>query len=91
MKNEYNELDLDMKRPHEGNGSEIGNVQRKMTMFVRQQAVEEIVSKLAMADGFPIITITKCYNKSEFIKKSLSEKGMILPKNPSHVMSMIKK
>ena len=34
LQNSHKELDLDMKRPHEDTGSEIGNVQRKMTMFV---------------------------------------------------------
>ena len=33
LKNEYNELYLDMKRPHEDNGLEIGNVKIKMTML----------------------------------------------------------
>ena len=39
LKNASKELDLDMKRPHEATGSETGNVQRKMTMFVKKQAV----------------------------------------------------
>ena len=87
LKNAHKELDLDVKRLDEDTGSEIGNVQRKMTMFVKQQAVEEIVPKLPTVDGFSINAITK----SEFIRKSLSEKGMVLPKTPFHVMSMIKK
>ena len=41
-------------------------------MFVKQQAVEEIVSKLATVGGFSINAITK----SEFIRKLFSEKGM---------------
>ena len=65
LKNAYKELNLDMKHPHEDTVSEIGNVQRKMMMFVKQQAVEEIVSKLATVDGFSINAITK----SEFIRK----------------------
>ena len=77
LKNAHKELDLDLKHSHENTGSETGNVQRKMTMFVKKQAVEEIVSKLATVDGFSINVITK----SEFIRKSLSEKGMVLPKN----------
>ena len=56
-------------------------------MFVKQQAVEEIMSKLATVDGFSINAITK----SEFIRKSLSEKGIVLPKNSSYAMNMIKK
>ena len=40
-----------------------------------------------MVGGFSINAITK----SESIKKSLFEKGMVLPKNFSRVMSMIKK
>ena len=40
-----------------------------------------------MVDGFSINTITK----REFIRKSLSEKNMVLPKNSSHVVNMIKK
>ena len=87
LKNAHKELDLDIKHPHEDTRLEIGNVQRKMTMFVKKQAFKEIVSKLAMVDGFSINAITK----SEFIRKSLSKKGMVLPKNPSHVMNMIKK
>ena len=87
LKNAHKELNLNMKRPHEDTRSEIGNVQRRMMMFVKQQAVEEIVSKLASVDGFSINAITK----SEFIRKLLPEKGMVLPKNPSHVMNMIKK
>ena len=43
----------------------IGNVKRKMTMFVKQQAVEEIMSKPAMVDGFSINATTK----SELIRK----------------------
>ena len=54
LKNAHKELDLDMKRPHKDTGSEIGNVQIKMMMFVKQQAVEEIVSKLPTVDGFSI-------------------------------------
>ena len=87
LKSAHKELNLNMKRPHEDTRSEIGNVQRRMMMFVKQQAVEEIVSKLASVDGFSINAITK----SEFIRKLLPEKGMVLPKNPSHVMNMIKK
>ena len=56
-------------------------------MFVKQQAFEDIVSKLATVDGFSINAITK----SEFIRKSLSEKGMVLQKTPFHVMNTIKK
>ena len=56
-----------------------------MTMFVKQD-IEKTVSKLSTVDGFSINAITK----SEFIRKLLSEKGMVLPKNPSHVMNMIK-
>ena len=87
LKNAHKELGLDMKRPHEDTASEIENVKRKMTMFVKQQAVEEIVSKLTTVDGFSVNAITK----SEFIRKSLSEKGMVLPKNPFHVMNITKK
>ena len=54
-----------MKRPHEDTGFEIGNMHRKMTMFIKQQAVEETVLKLATVDGFSTNTITK----SEFIIK----------------------
>ena len=56
-------------------------------MFVKQQAIEEIVSKLATVDGFSINAVTK----SEFIRKLLSEKGMVLPKYLSNVMNMIKR
>ena len=67
-----------MKRPHEDTGSEIGNVQRKMTVFVKQQAVEEIVSKQATVDGFSINAIKKknllknhCPKKACYYQKTL--------------------
>ena len=77
LKNAHKDLDLNMKLPHEDTGSETGNVQRKKKMFVEKQVVEEIVSKQATVDGYSINVITK----SEFIRKPLSEKGMVLPKN----------
>ena len=66
LKNAHKEKDLDMKCPLKDTGSEIGNVQRKMMMFVKQKTVEEIVSKLTTVDGFSINALTK----SEFIRKS---------------------
>ena len=56
-------------------------------MCKQQQGFEEIVSKLANGGWL----LYKCHKKSEFIRKSLSEKGMVLQKNPSRVMNMIKK
>ena len=53
-----------MKCPHKDTGLEIGNVQKKKSIFVKQQAIEEIVSKLTTVGGFSINTITK----SEFIQ-----------------------
>ena len=66
LKNAHKEKDLDMKCPHKDTGSEIGNVQRKMMMFVKQQTVEEIVLKLAAVDDLSVNALTK----SEFIRKS---------------------
>ena len=86
LKNAHKDLDLNMKRPYEDTGSEIGDVERKMTIFVKKQAVEKIVLKIGTV-AFLKNTITK----SEFIRKSLSEKGIVLPKKPSHVMNNIKK
>ncbi|XP_065682373.1 zinc finger BED domain-containing protein 3-like [Hydra vulgaris] len=73
LKNTHKDLDLNMKRLLEDTGSENKIVQKKITLFVKQQTIEEIVSKLATVDGFSINAITK----SEFIRKSLSEKGML--------------
>ena len=47
-----------MKRPNKDTGLEIGNVQRKMMMFVKQRTVEEILSELIMVDGFSRDNIT---------------------------------
>ena len=52
-----------------------------------KHAHKELNLDLAAVDGFSINDITK----SELIRKSLSEKGMVLPKNSSHVMNMLKK
>lgn len=40
---------------------------------------------MAAVNGFSINAITK----SEYIRKTVCDKGMILPKNPPHVMNMV--
>ena len=59
-------------------------VQQKLMFFIRKDTREELVTKLAAVDGFLINAITK----SEFIGQSFSEKGFVLPKNPSDVMAV---
>ena len=59
-------------------------VQQKLTFFIRKDTREELVTKLDVVDGFSINAITK----SEFIRQSFSEKGFVLPKNPSDVMGL---
>ena len=60
-------------------------VQQKLTVFIRKDTREELVTKLAAVDGFSINAIIK----SEFIRQSFSEKGFVLPKNPSDVMGLV--
>ena len=60
-------------------------VQQKLTFFIRKDTLEELVTKLPAVDGFSINAITK----SEFIRQSFSEKGFVLPENPSDVMSLV--
>lgn len=88
LKNSHKEVEIELnkKRPNEDADFEVRNVQRKITSFIKKESIEEIVSKLAAVDGFSINAIAK----SEYIRKTLSDKGMILPKNPSHVMNMVK-
>ena len=60
-------------------------MQQKLTFFIRKDTREELVTKLAAVDGFSINAITK----SESIRQSFSEKGFVLPKNPSDVMGLV--
>ena len=48
---------------------------------------EEIVAKLVAVDGFPPSVVCK----SEFICQTFSDKGMLFPKNPNHVMKLVYK
>ena len=80
LKNAHKELDLDMKYPHKDTGSEIGNVQRKMT-FVKQQAVEEIVSKLAVVDGFSINAIFSVGKIADLVKNKLSDFNLLMKRD----------
>ena len=60
-------------------------VQQKLTFFIRKDTREELATKLAAVDWLSINAITK----SEFIRQSFSEKGFVLPKNPSDVMGLV--
>ena len=60
-------------------------MQQKLKFFIRKDRREELVTKLNAVDGFSINAITK----SEFIRQSFSEKGFVLPKNPSDVMGLV--
>ena len=44
LKNAHKEMDLDMKRPHEDTGSEIGNIQRKMNFsnFLKSRLLRKL-------------------------------------------------
>ncbi|XP_067124752.1 pancreatic lipase-related protein 2-like [Centruroides vittatus] len=55
------------------------------SLFIKKETCEEIVTKLAILDGISINPITK----SELFRKSLTDKGYTLPKNPSQVMDLI--
>lgn len=89
LKNVHKEVDIaaSKKRSNEDTATEVKNCQPKITTFLKnEESIEEIVSKLAAVDGFSINAIAK----SEYIRKTLSDKGMTLPKNPSHIMNMVK-
>ncbi|GFX27132.1 BED-type domain-containing protein [Trichonephila clavipes] len=53
----------------------------------KEETLEEIVSKLVCVDGFTVNAITK----SNFIRKSLHDKGYSFPPNPSDVMKLVYK
>ncbi|GFS34108.1 BED-type domain-containing protein, partial [Nephila pilipes] len=53
----------------------------------KKETLEEIVSKLVCVDGFTVNAITK----SNFIRKSLHDKGYSFPPNPSDVMKLVYK
>ncbi|GFV97261.1 BED-type domain-containing protein [Trichonephila clavipes] len=53
----------------------------------KKETLEEIVSKLVSVDGFTVNAITK----SNFIRKSLHDKGYSFPPNPSDVMKLVYK
>lgn len=56
-----------------------------MFQFVKRQSLEEIVARLAAIDGFSIHAITN----SEFIRQSISSRGMKLPKSNTAVMKLV--
>ncbi|GFW66481.1 BED-type domain-containing protein [Trichonephila clavipes] len=53
----------------------------------KKETLDEIVSKLVCVDGFTVNAITK----SNFIRKSLHDKGYSFPPNPSDVMKLVYK
>ncbi|GFX19513.1 BED-type domain-containing protein [Trichonephila clavipes] len=53
----------------------------------KKETLEEIVSKLVCVDGFTVNAITK----SNFIRKSVHDKGYSFPPNPSDVMKLVYK
>ena len=54
-------------------------------MQVKRSSLQEILSKLAVINGFSINSITK----SSFIQESLQQRGYSLPKKNSRVMDLI--
>lgn len=56
-----------------------------MIQFIKRQSLEEIVARLAALDGFSIHAITN----SEFIRQSISARGLQLPKSNTAVMKLV--
>ena len=61
--------------------------QPTLQSFMKKNTREEMVAKLIALDGFPPSAVSK----SEFIRQAFSDKGMLLPKNPTHVMQLVYK
>lgn len=64
-----------------------GSLCNKNNIFHTEETKEKIVGNLAAVDGFSV----HAKAKSEFIRRSLLEKGFRLPHNPSHVMDLVYK
>ena len=53
--------------------------------FMNKNTREEIVAELVAVDSFPPSNVSK----SESICQSVSDKGMLFPKNPNHFMQLV--
>lgn len=62
-------------------------VQQSMLSFVKRPSLPEVIAKLLAVDGFPAYAVCN----SEFIRQSLSERGLLLPKDTSSVMNLMHK
>lgn len=56
-----------------------------ITIFLKIPTMAELVSKLAVVDGFSFNKIPK----SEFIRQNMHDKGFKLPRNPTDVMKLM--
>ena len=52
---------------------------------MKKKTTEEMVAKFVAVDGFPPSNVSK----GEFICQAFRDKGMLLPKDPNHVVQIV--